>query len=146
MADKNRDIFRSRAFVVGTVQSVVWVVLGAGIVRMVDGIEKIFQDFDAQLPIATMLLLSVSHLLARYWYAAFLPLIAWPFANFGVVALLSRRKGLSVLTVLWYTATWILFVLVFAYAAIALLLPLIVTVGPLSPPATVPATPSMRGQ
>ena len=44
------DIFASPVFIVGVVQSLLWIAMGLNALRIVSGFKKIFQDFGAELP------------------------------------------------------------------------------------------------
>ena len=130
MATTDRDVFHSRAFAVGIAQSVLWVALGVATLIVVPKFEKIFRDFNTKLPEMTLTVLNVSHFLGHYWYLALLPVLLWPFVNWGIVALLSPRPDVVFPKQLWYCATWAIILLVVMCAVVALFLPLIVEVGP----------------
>ena len=91
MATTDRDVFHSRAFAVGIAQSVLWVALGVATLIVVPKFEKMFRDFNTRLPDMTLAVLNFSHFLGCYWYVAFLPVLLWPFVNWGIVCLLSPR-------------------------------------------------------
>jgi hypothetical protein len=112
------------------VQSVLWFALGVAALIVVPKLEKIFRDFGTKLPDMTITVLNASHFLGRYWYLALLPVLLWPFVNYGVVALLSPRPDVVMPKRLWYFATWVVILLAIMFAVVALFLPLIVLVGP----------------
>lgn len=127
---RRQDVFHSRAFAVGIVQSVLWVALGVAALIVVPKFEKVFRDFNAKLPDITVSVLNASHFLGCYWYLALLPVLLWPFVNHGVVALLSPRPDVVIPKQLWYFATWIVILLAVMFAVVTLFAPLIVVVGP----------------
>ena len=118
-------IFASQAFVVGVVQAVLLTALGATALSTVRGFEKIFQDFGAELPCMTQVLIQFTHLLGHFWYLAFLLLASWPLVNWRIVSVLSPRPEIMLPRRLWYFATWAVLPLAVAFAMVALLLPLI---------------------
>ena len=129
-----RDVFRSRAFADGVVQSVIWAVLGVVALIAVPKFERIYADFGygdarlngAKLPNTTVAIISFTHVLRRFWYLA-LPLVCcWPFVNFGVVSLLSPRPEVVIPRRLWYDAMWVVLFLVIMFAVLALFRPLVV--------------------
>jgi hypothetical protein len=120
-----RDVFHSRAFAIGVAQSVVSVVLGGVALKIVAQFGKIYRDFEAPLPKMTEVVIGFHQLLSRYWYLAFLPVLAWPFVNYGVVSLLSPRPDVVMPRRLWYFATWGTILLVVMVAVFALFCPLV---------------------
>ena len=56
----------------------------AVLIRIVAPFERIFHDFDAELPAPTMLVISLGHLAASYWYLAPLVLMADAALLFGI--------------------------------------------------------------
>ncbi len=125
-----QEVFHSRAFTVGIVQSVLWVALGVAALIVVPKFEKVFRDFNTKLPDITVTVLNASHFLGSYWYLALLPVLLWPFMNHGVVALLSPRPDVVIPKRLWYFATWVVILLTIMFAVVALFAPLIVEIGP----------------
>lgn len=137
-----RDVFGSRAFAVGVAQSVVCVALGAVAMTVVSDFEKIFADFGTTLPTMTIIVISFTRFLIHYRYVALLPALVWPFVNWGIVSLLSPRPEVVIPRWLWYTATWLVILLVVALAVVALVLPLI---GPISLRTPTPVAPMNLG-
>ena len=132
MVTTDRDVFHSKGFAIGIAQSVVGFALLVAALNVVPRFEKVFRDFNTNLPDMTLAVLCVSQFLSHYWYLAFLPVLLWPFVNHGVVAILSPRPEVVAPRRLWYFATWAAILLVVMVAVVALFLPLIVLVGPLS--------------
>jgi len=137
-----RDVFGSRAFAVGVVQSVISVVLGVVALYVVPNFEKIFADFGTTLPTMTIILICFTRFLSRYWFLAFLPILLWPVVNHGVVSLLSPRPEVVIPRWLWYIATWMALVLIVVLAVFALFVPLIGDIQAISPPPVAPITPA----
>ena len=52
------------------VQSALFFALLCVMLKGVPGVEKIFKDFDAELPKSTLFMLNVANLFTRYWYLA----------------------------------------------------------------------------
>ena len=124
-----RDVFRSKAFLVGAAQSAAWIVLGVVLIYQVPSFEKIFKDFGyGELPSLTVVVMRLGNFLIYYWYLGLLPILLWPFVNWGVVQLVSPHPPLQHV---WRVATWMLPFLFAAIAAFALLRPLIVLIVPL---------------
>ena len=118
-----RDVFRSRAFIAGVVQSVLWIALGVALMHLVPSFAKIFKDFDYEdFSALTVAVLKLGYLLIYYWYLALLPILLWPFLNWGVTLLLSPHP---VSLRLWRAATWTLPFLCAAVVVLALFRPLI---------------------
>ena len=134
-----RDILRSRAFAVGTTQSMIWVVLGSAVLRSVNQFEKIFQDFGAKLPVMTIVLVKFAHFLGGRWYLVFLTAMVWPLVNWGVVSNLSPSPEVVLPKRIWYFITWAVILLVVPFVAYALFQPLIELINHLS------ATPAAPG-
>lgn len=134
MVTNRRSMFGSPDFDAGLAQSAVWLTLGVAALFVVSKFEQIFQDFGTSLPSMTIALLDLTHLLSRYWYLALLPVISWPFVNWGIVFLLSPRPEVVLPRRLWYFATWGVILLVVVFAMFALFRPLIVLISPLSGP------------
>jgi hypothetical protein len=114
------------------VQSVVGIALVLAASIVLPKFEKVFRDFNTRLPDVTIAVLDFGQFLSRHWYLALLPVLLWPFVNHDVVALLSPRPEVVVPKRLWYFATWAAILLVVAFAVVALFVPLIPVVGPLS--------------
>ncbi len=55
---RRQDVFHSRAFAVGIVQSVLWGALGVAALIVVPKFEKVFRDFNAKLPDITVSVLN----------------------------------------------------------------------------------------
>jgi hypothetical protein len=137
-----RDVFRSKAFLAGTAQSVLWTALGVALVYKGPSFAKIFKDFSCNLPEMTIAVLKTSYTLTYYWHFALLPIIAWPFVNWGIVSVLSPRPEVVIPRRLWYFATWGVMLLTVVFTFVALFLPLIGEIQAISPPPVVPITPS----
>ena len=106
MVTTERDVFHSRAFAVGVAQSVVWIGLGVAALNVVPNFEKIFRDFNTKLPDMTIAVLNFSHFLGHYWYLAPLPVLAWPFVNWGIVCPLVATAHVAVQDGRGIFATW----------------------------------------
>ena len=118
-----RDVFRSKAFLVGAAQSVLWIALGVVLMYQVPSFEKIFKDFGyGELPAMTVAVLQTGHFLIYYWYLGLLPILLWPFVNWGVLLLLSPNP---ISQQLWRVATWLLPFVCAAIIVFALFRPLI---------------------
>jgi type II secretory pathway component PulF len=117
-----RDVFRSRAFIAGTVQSVLWLALGVALIHQAPSFDKIFKDFGVELPGLTIAVLKLGHFLVYLWYLCIPPIMLWPLVNWGVVQLVSPNR---ILQQLWRVATWTLPLVCAAIVACGLFLPLI---------------------
>ena len=73
----------------------------------------------------TLAVINFTHFLSRHWYVAFLPVLLWPFVNWGIVCLLSPRPDVVAPRRLWYFATWGIILVAVMVAVAALFLPLI---------------------
>lgn len=121
-----RDVFRSKAFLVGVAQSVLWFALGVALMRQTPSFTKIFKDFGyGELPEVTIAVLQLGYMFINYWYLALLPILSYPFVNWGVTRLLSPHP---VSLWLWRVATWTLPFLFAAIVVFALFRPLIVLI------------------
>ena len=81
---------RSRRFVViflAVAIIAVWIVPPLVAVKVTSEIEKMFVEFDAELPAITFILLAIFHVVVRFWYlfllpiAVFIPLALWLFTK-----------------------------------------------------------------
>ena len=128
-----RDVFRSKAFLVGVVQSALWIALGVALMHFVPSFEKIFKDFGyGELPAMTVAVLKLGNFLVcywNYWCLELLPILLWPFVNWGVVQLVSPNP---ISQQLWRVATWTVPFVCAAIVIFALLRPLIVLIDKLS--------------
>lgn len=124
---------RSRDLVIGVVQSVVAIGLGVVALKVVPQFEKIFADFGTTLPTMTIIVISLGRFLAFYWYLLVLPVLLWPFVNWGIVSVLSPRPEVVMPRRLWYFVTWVFILLVVAFAVFALFRPLVVLITALTP-------------
>jgi hypothetical protein len=127
---RRQDLFHSRAFAVGIVQSVLWGALGVAALIVVPKFDEVFRGFNTKLPDITVTVLNASHFLGCYWYLALLAVLSWPFVNHGVVALLSPRPDIVIPKRLWYFATWVVILLAIMFAVVALFDPFFADVGP----------------
>ena len=101
-----RDVFQSKAFLVGALQSVLWIAFGVGLMHFAKSFEKIFKDFGySELPDMTVAVLTLGHFLICYWYLGLLIIVLWPFVTWAFVQLVSPRP---ISQELWYVATWTL--------------------------------------
>ena len=121
-----RDVFRSKAFIVGAAQSVLWAALGVVLMYQVPSFEKIFKDFGyGELPSLTVAVLTLGHVLIDYWYLGLLPIVLWPIVNWGIAHIVSSNL---ISQQLWRLSTWTLPFLCATIAEFALFRPLIVLV------------------
>jgi len=127
-----QGIFASGAFVVGMVQAALWIALGVAGLRVVRSFQKIFDDFGADLPGMTIVLIRFTQFLRHFWYLALLFVVSWPLVNWRVVSLLSPRPDVVIPRRLWYLVTWAALGLVLAFASAALFRPLIELITKLS--------------
>ena len=120
------------ATLAGIAQAALWLLLWAALLRTVPRLEKVFRDFNAELPRLTQLVISLSHLTLAYWYLPILPICLWPVVNRGVVsALWSGPEGVAGRWT-WYAITWLVPLLLLAFVVIALVAPLISLLSALS--------------
>ena len=119
------SLFRSRAFTTGLMQSVLLLLVGLAVMRVVPKFEPAFSPTSVPLPAATVTLINVRHFLGHYWYLIFLPLCLWPFLNGSIALMLSPSSTFVVPARIWIWATWVLLLLLVLYVATALMLPLV---------------------
>ena len=81
----------------------------------------------------TILVINVARFLGLYWYLLVLPVLLWPFVNWGIVSVLSPRPEVVIPRRLWYFATWGVILLVVMFAVVALFVPLIGDIQAVSP-------------
>jgi hypothetical protein len=127
-----QGIFTSGAFVVGVVQAALWIALGVTGLRVVRAFEKIFDDFGAELPGMTIVLIQFTQFLRHFWYLALLLVVSWPLVNWSIVTALSPRPEVVIPRRLWYFVTWAAPGLALAFAVVALFRPLIELITKLS--------------
>ena len=120
----SRKTVAAAAIAVGIAQGAVWIVLCAALIRLVPRFEKVFVEFNVELPDITKLLIVLSRVLAGYWFIALAVILAWPFVNWGVVSLLSPSPEVAFPRRLWYVLTWLAPMLFAAFTVVALFLPL----------------------
>ena len=119
-----QGMFRSRALAVGVAQSVLWITLGVIALRVVPFFQRIYADFNSELPGTTIAVVSFTAFLRRSWFLVLPAVLSWPFINWGIDSLLSPRPGGRVPRWLWRCATWLLIVGVVVFVVVALFLPL----------------------
>lgn len=157
MVNMSRDVFRSRAFFVGIKQAVLWIALGVAAVIAVPNLEVCYAGLGygnarldwAKLPDTTVAIVNFTHLLGRFWYLALLPVLVWPFVNYGVVSFLSpspevvmpKRLLYLIPRQLWSIATWLIPIAVAIIGVAALFMPLIVDIQAISPTPMAPRFP-----
>jgi len=107
MTDTLRKHVATGALFIGAAQSMVWGATGIALVCTGSEFERLLSEFDAELPGATVILLSFTHLIVRFWYLAALLLCLWPLLSLGVVLLLSPRAEVAVSRRIWYFLTWL---------------------------------------
>ena len=98
--------------------------------RIVPGVEKIFIDFDATLPVMTQIVIMASHFLVRYWWLMLLlviPLFLWLLSTSRTVS--ANTLNLLSLLLGFFTIAGIL---VSACILFALFRPLIILITELS--------------
>lgn len=139
--DDRTQCFPRQGFNHRDMQSVVAIGLGITALRVEPQFEKIFKNFGAKLPDMTILVINVVRFLGWYWYLLVLPVLLWPFVNWGIVSVLSPRPEVVMPRRLWYFATWgvILLVVIFAVVALFILLTTLVNVFESAP--VVPGSP-----
>ena len=125
-------IFGSGAFAVGVAQALLWIVLGVLAMRIVLSFQRVFADFDAELPMMTIAVISFARFLSRFWFVVVPPILCWPFINWGIVSLLSSCPAGRTLRWLWYLATWLVPLAAVPFAVVALLGPLVTLIDRLS--------------
>ena len=136
-----RSVSRSWDFVFGIAQSVVAIGLGITGLRVVPQFVRAFKDFGAKLPDMTILVISLWRFLGFYWYLLVLPILLWPFVNWGIVSVLSPRPEVVMAKRIWYCVTWGVMLLIVVFTVIALCVPLIGDIQGLSPPPVAPIAP-----
>lgn len=114
-----------RDFVIGIAQSVAAIALGIIALRIVPQCEWTFKDFGVELPEMTMHTIRLSHFLDLYWHLLVLPVLVWPFVNWGIASVLSPRPEVVIPRRVWYCMTWGAMFLIVVFIGIALLVPLI---------------------
>jgi hypothetical protein len=114
----------SRAIAIGAAQAVLWTVLSVAVIVASSAVGKTFTDFGRKLPEMTRAVFGFALLLRHYWYFGLLAACCWPFANWGVVSLLSPSPDAFILRRLWYLATWIVPIVAVIFALAALMIPL----------------------
>ncbi len=119
-----RTVSRFRGFVIGVAQSVVAIGLGVTALKVVPQFEKVFRDFDAKLPDMTKAVVILSRFLGFYWWLLILPVLLWPFVNWGIVSVLSPRPEVVIPKRIWYCATWGTMLLIVVFTVVALWVPL----------------------
>lgn len=121
-----RDVFRSKAFLVGIAQSVLWIALSAALMYHVSSFERVFKDFGyGELPVVTAVVLKLGHLLVQYWYVGLLPISLWPFAYWGVT---QHLRSAPISQDLWHITTWGVPFVCAGMVVFALVRPLIVLI------------------
>ena len=118
--------------VIGTAQAATWIVLCATTVGFILRFQKIFADFGAELPVSTVVVLSLGNLLYCYWYVALLLICLWPIATKGIVVALWPAPENAVARWSWYLITWLASVVLMAFIVVIILVPLLSLVSALS--------------
>jgi hypothetical protein len=117
-----REVFRSRAFIEGAVQSVLWIALGVALMHLATSYAKIFMDFRCELPDLTIVVLNLSYFLTHYCYLGLLPILLWPLVNWGALSALSPNP---ISQTLWRVATWSLPLVCTVLVVFAIICPLV---------------------
>jgi type II secretory pathway component PulF len=135
MNDPQRDnvssaIFWTTAIAIAA-HGVVWFMATAALFAIPSFI-RIFEDFDAQLPAMTVLVINICSAFGSFWYI--IPLLALGlFAADGwIFYRLFRNPAYRFLAVLWFFAVLLLSGVVAAFVTIALFFPLVELIQKLS--------------
>ena len=99
----------------------VGLLLFAVLVFVVPQFVVVLEDFDAELPAGTQMLIRLSSLLVNYWYLILLPLVA---VDAAILFGLSQvPPKLMWLRTLWFTAIMLAAILFLFFAIVALAMP-----------------------
>ena len=95
--------------------------LFAVLVFLVPQFVAVLEDFDAELPAITQMLIRLSTLLVNYWYLILFPLVAIDAAVlFGLSQVPPKLMGLRTL---WFTAIMLAAILFLFFSIVALAMP-----------------------
>lgn len=120
-----QNMFRSRAFLVGLAQSVLWITLGVAAIVLVPRFWHIYDEYKTCLPEITKALQLCMIFLNHFWFLVLPLVLCWPFINLGIVSLLSLWPGGRVRERLWYLATWLVLLIAVVFAVVASFLPFV---------------------
>jgi hypothetical protein len=121
----NRRPLRGLLTIIATViHAVLALVLFLGLLFWIPRHEKIFKDYNMQLPLTTVMLMAISNLVRRLWYVVIFP-VGLLFAGDVWILSLLRRTGRWLWSWLWFIGVALLLLVAIATVMIAIWLPYI---------------------
>jgi hypothetical protein len=129
--DSGRPVRMLWPAIFAVIQGAVWGGILGILLSKVSSFEKIFRDFKTEVPLATKLLLNLTHVLHDYWIVAVLLIVVWMAVNFAVALLLQRSRS-RILKCGWYLPTALAPMAFLALTIQALFIPLTQLISDLS--------------
>jgi type II secretory pathway component PulF len=124
MGEAGQNVFRSRHFLMGIVQGLLWLALWLALIKLTGAFELIFADFGVKLPAPTEQVLVLGNWLGHYWYLCPLPVFLCPWLNWTISRFVASRSKAEPLRRLWLFLVWLAPFVILALAVVCFLGPL----------------------
>ncbi|MBN1588587.1 MAG: hypothetical protein JW888_03640 [Pirellulales bacterium] len=125
MSDKQPSRRSLTPALLAALHGALWIVFWGMIFQQVGSFQKIFIDFDVELPVMTAWAITLANCLHGYWYLILPVMAALWVGDLVVVYALYQRPKLAVLKWLWLIAMFLLPLGAIAWIVVALWIPLI---------------------